>query len=296
MIGSSFKKIFLTFALFFIPILSATASESLPEGPLQKGLIRLDSDKYVFHWAPKSRVLEFLGMNQNASFTSEAVFNFAKKETSDQIENDIGKGMYFALNPMASSTYSGEGEPAKSNEWVLIALKIPSGTVFLNLKSDFKLSPEEVRWFEHQNCDSVPYSTPDASACQINAYTKAAGASGFFHTWHHGSFFPFCEPDPLLNDTALLVRDSSLIRSDTLTFFDLNSENDEQNKPFLSILNALFERYTQTDNFMTTSQPWHPKKLHSVNRKTLRKFAQESLIGACEPPPKDTDSSSVHAQ
>ena len=217
-------------------------------------------------------------MDKNSPFTPEAVLQYAQKEASDRLNESPGKGMYFALNPVTSSVYS---ELRRSNNWVLLALKIPRNTLFLNLNRDhllnLKISKKERHWLQEQGCDGFF----DGSACGLNAYAKTAGVSGYFYYWSKASF-SFCEPDPNLNETALDLRDSSLIRPANLTFFDLNSENETQNKPFLSLLNSLFKFYSGEMTFVAEAAPWKAEKLNPVDPSTLRDFAQHSLIGACK--------------
>ena len=257
---------------------SKTASAEVPDGPLKKRLIKLNEDKYVFHWAPKSKVLDFLGMDKDAPLTPETILQFSKKEASDQIENNRGAGMYFALNPVISRSY---GYVKESNSWIMIALRIPHDAIFLNLSypdQKYKISKKEMHWIRQQGCPEPEFGQLNSSTCALNAYLKAAGASGYFYSWI-GYSFSFCEPDSRLSDAALILRDADLIHSDQLSVFDLHSEDAPENTSVLSIFNALFKSYMGIDQ---TAGPWHTEKLNPVASNTLLDFAQHSLIGVCQ--------------
>ena len=261
----------------------ASPSNTLPEGPLQKLIVRLDSDKYVFHWTPKWKIRSFLGIDENSPLTQETLFKFTKKESSDQLDSDTYKGMYFALNPVTSSRYSGETSfSSSSNTWMLVVLKIPRNTLFLNYMNwlpNSQYSNEETLWFKKQGCNSS--ADPTDRACRLNAYSEAAGVSGYFYSWSSASF-SFCEPDSALAPTALVLRNANLIQPKTISFFDLSSADETQNNAFLSVLNSLFGFYTGQMDYVANFSPWNKEKLNSVDPKILRDFAQHSLMGACK--------------
>ena len=216
----------------------------------------------------------------------EAILAFGVKESGADLADNPGAGMYFALDPVASEDYSytSGGSLSSSHDWILFVLKIPQTSVFLDLNHyDRKLSRKEIRWFKDQGCtvEIRSFSDVQVNECALNAYLKSVSASGYFYNWLK-SGFSFCKPNRILNSAAFILRDPKIITPQSLVAFDLESENDVANKPFLSILNSLFPFYNGDPNSAQAQQPWHREALSPVAPTALATFAKTQLIGTCK--------------
>lgn len=239
---------------FFILLLSihisfASGSANIVFKSLDKRIVTINDDKYIFHWVTKEKILE----RTKQAFSQASIYDYVLNTIQYGQNKGNSHGLYFAMDPLISSGFGAFG--ASGDKWVLIAYKIPKGTRLLDSVSNLKLSLKEKRWFKKQGCPAKnleafgQYTNILNTDCAkaFNNFYKIKNISGIIYTWQQTQL-PFCAPlneyNPYTYEDkpkAIILKDMHAISPKNMFILDSSRKFTNSN---LSEIKRILNTYT----------------------------------------------------
>ena len=245
-IGKFMQANFLSHILWLLTFLDISlafgALNELPDGPLKEEYIETQQTKFLFHWTTKTEIQErtksffdFLEKDKSTNLSKDKVMEYLKKTATYKVKESPWHGLYFASNPIVSQRY---GTPnarninPHSSEWVLVVLRVPRATRFLNTSTDTLLSEQELKWFLDEDCrqfkkaedlDNRLVGGSSSCARALISYLSNLNAEGVVYNWwdvHVSS----CDAhsNTFLSKRAVILKRDDLIKNENV--FYLTSE------------------------------------------------------------------------
>lgn len=238
------------------------ALNELPDGPLKEEHIETKETKLLFHWTTKAEIEErtksffdFFRKDNNAKLSKKKILKYLKKTATYKVKESNWNGLYFAANPIISQSFgthdAGNINP-HSNEWVLVVLRVPKVTRFLNTSKETLLSKQEIKWFLNKDCGVVKKADEldnrlvgSASGCArgLMSYLGELNAQGVIYNWWD-IHVPSCRAhnNTFLSKRAVILKRDDLLKEENVFYLTSETEPTKTNIEIMKLTQDFWQQ------------------------------------------------------